>query len=339
MKILLALITIMMLFVISIETAYSNDADFIPPEVLRNMDPDIRSGKRPTFAAIKQGDIFGLRENPQFKEDFVIFDFDVAKLSTVQKRIVENWIRSGVNRLFLKDKDIETYSTLLSPVRSGRTIQTPNLLRHAVNTDCEILTFANLGRIYKEKWIWPFPCLHNVQEESSMIVEAGSGEAIAGSFSLGEGRVVFQVTVSSTDARRWQLNFWHWAMGLGVPGAADVSIAGSGAADSGLTLETVKKYDSIVLKNGDTVTGIVQNETFTVKASYGTVLFETDKIAKIVFEGSGRNVDVIRLKVGDKLSGIVQDENITVKLVSGTEVELAKDKVKEITIRRANAKE
>ena len=59
-----------------------------------------------------------------------------------------------------------------------------------------------------------------------MIAEEGGGNAVAGSIPLGEGRIVFQSAVSGTDARRWQLNFWHWAMGLGVPGAADTSIAG-----------------------------------------------------------------------------------------------------------------
>ena len=74
------------------------------------------------------------------------------------------------------------------------------------------------------------------------------------------------------------------------------------------------------------------NDKLTVKASYGSLPFNVDDIAKIVFEGSGSNVDAIRLKVGDNISGVVIDEKITVKLVSGTLIVLSKDKVKEILV-------
>jgi len=336
---ILVLATIVIGLSISVTMA-ANDADLIPPEVLKQMDPDIRSGKRPTFATIRQGDIFGLRQNPKFKEDFVRFDFDVTKLSTVQNRIVENWIRSGYNPVYMVNEDFQKYSLFLKPSKflSSSTSKT-SLLRHSVNTDCGKVSFQAVvrhdrGVSYRDRYYYWLACFAGVTEEWSVIAEAGGGNAVAGSFPLGEGRIVFMSTPSGTDARRWTLNFWHWAMGLGVPGAADTSIAGAGAAESGLTLREVKKYDSIVLKNGDTVTGIIENKNFTVKSSYGTVPFESSKIAKIVFEGSGSNVDVIRLKVGDKLSGVVQDEKITVKLVSGTSIDLAKDKVKEINIRR-----
>ena len=44
--------------------------------------------------------------------------------------------------------------------------------------------------------------------------------------------------------------------------------------------------------------------------SLAEMTFKISEIAKIVFEGAGRNVDVIRLKVGDKISGVVQDEKV-----------------------------
>lgn len=212
------------------------------------------------------------------------------------------------------------------------------LLRHPVNTDCEKVQFS---RSYCENpgdksRYWNICCITNLPEEGALIVEAGGGNAVCGSFPLGEGRVLFKSTLSGTDSRRWELNFWHWAMGLGVPGAAETGILGSGS--SGLTLNEAQKYDSLVLKNGDTVTGTVENKNFTLKSSYSEIAFETSEIAKIVFEGVGSNVDVVRLKVGDKISGVVQDEKVTIKLVSGTSIEVEKDKVKEIQIRRSEAK-
>ena len=74
------------------EFTFANDADLIPPEVLKQMDPDIRSGKRPTFATIHQGDIFGLRETPKFDTDFVKFDFAVSNLSTVPEYIYSSTV-------------------------------------------------------------------------------------------------------------------------------------------------------------------------------------------------------------------------------------------------------
>ncbi len=352
-RMVISIILVTSFFVSSGIAFAANDADLIPPEVLKQMDPDIRSGKRPIFTTINQGDIFGLRENPIFEADFVRFNFGVSNLSTVQQRIIENWIRAGHNTVYMSDTGIYKYASLLSPVRftdqlrsrsgsssSGGFVNS-TLLRHPVNTDCEKVQFScsylkSRPSRYDSYYTWAICCFTNLAEEGTVIAEAGGGNAVCGSFPLGEGRIIFQSSVSGTDSRRWQLNYWHWVMGLGVPGAANTEILGSGS--SSLTLKEAVKHDAMTLKNGDTVTGTIENEKFTVKASYGDMVFETDKIAKIVFEGAGNNVDVIRLKVGDKISGVVQDAKIKIKLVSGEAVEIDKDKVKEIQIRRSKAK-
>ncbi len=337
-RMVISIIVVASFFVNSGIAFAAKDADLIPPEVLKQMDPDIRSGKRPTFATINQGDIFGLRENPKFEADFVKFNFAVSDLSTVQQRIIENWIRAGYNTVYLKDTETRTYASLLSPIKSttegsGGTWATCTLLRHPVNTDCEKVQFRGHSLGGSRRYIF---CFTNLPEEGVVIAEAGGGNAVCGSFPLGEGRIIFQSSVSGTDSRRWLLNYWHWVMGLGVPGVANTEILGSGS--SGLTLKEAVKHDAMILKNGDSVTGTIENGKFTVKASYGDMVFETDKIARIVFEGAGNNVDVIRLKVGDKISGVVQDSKIKIKLVSGETVEIDKDKVKEIQIRRSEAK-
>ncbi len=320
----------------------ASDADIIPPEVLKQMDPDIREGNRPTIAKIRQSDIFGLRENPKFDEDFVTFDFKTGDLSIVQRNIINNWVRSGANIVYLKDDQITKYSVLLeqSSARSwpdyGR-----KLLRHVVNTDCKLVSFgiSRKGRPGLSNWssarFNSFPgyeYFSNLPSDSVIIVEGSNGTAVCGMFRLGEGTVYFCNTAHDSDSRRWYLNYMHWALGLGVPGAADTGILGGGS--SGLTLKESVKYDAMILKNGDTITGTIENETFKLKTSYSNLTFELSKIAKIVFEGAGSNVDVVRLKVGDKLSGVVQDKKIKIKLVSGTSVEIDKDKVKEIQIRK-----
>lgn len=322
-KKVLTLIGIFAVVILLIEGGHvhgASDADIIPPEVLKQMDPDIRAGKRPTFAKIRQGDIFGLRENPKFKEDFVTFDFVVSKLSTVQRNIINNWVRSGANRVHLKYGQIRAYYVLLEQVYVYHGERPVKLLRHVVNTDCKLVSF---GKIYAFK---------NLPPDSVIIVEGPDGSAICGMFRLGEGTIYFQNIPIGADNRRWYLNYMHWALGLGVPGAADTGILGGGS--SGLTLKESVKYDAMILKNGDTITGAIENETFRMKTSYGDMTFKSNEIAKIVFEGAGSNVDVVRLKVGDKFSGVVQDKKIKIKLVSGTSVEIDKDKVKEIQIRR-----
>lgn len=150
-------ITIFMIMLFAGLVLAANDADLIPPEVLKQMDQDIRSGKRPIIETIHQGDIFGLRENPKFGADFVKFDFDVSKLSTVQQRIIENWIRAGQNVVYLANVEVLNYGPLPGPVgcsynnRCSRNVSdfywvNCTLLRHAVNTDCEKIKFARSYR-------------------------------------------------------------------------------------------------------------------------------------------------------------------------------------------------
>ena len=73
--------------------------DLIPPEILQQMNPDIRSRTRAIITLISQDDIFGLRDQPRLDADFVSFCIPLANLSTVQRRIIDDWVRSGHNRI------------------------------------------------------------------------------------------------------------------------------------------------------------------------------------------------------------------------------------------------
>lgn len=90
------------------------------------------------------------------------------------------------------------------------------------------------------------------------------------------------------------------------------------------------KIDKIVLKNGDSVSGIILTDTFKLKTSYGELEFKSKDIKTINLEGGGNNVDVVMLRVGDKMSGVIINTHIKIRMTNGTEIVIEKDKVKEI---------
>jgi hypothetical protein len=204
---------------------FADDTETIPPEILKQMNKEILEGKRPTIHQLRQGEIFSLRENPKFQTDFVTFDFDIEKISSVQMEILENWIRSGNNKIYLEDLQILKYISLFKPVISDFVYKEANKrLRHPVNTDVKDVLFSTWklhGNIYDKRFSYEF--LNNLPIHASIIVE-GAGEAVCGSFRLNQGEVYFLNTVKGRDARRWLLNYWHWAMGFKVLGAADTNI-------------------------------------------------------------------------------------------------------------------
>lgn len=304
--------------------AKSADEDLIPPEILKQMDADILSGKRPSIAIIKQSDIFGLREHPKFQTDFVTFGFEPDRLSTVQREVIEKWITSGANNIYLKDKGISKYADLFRPLVSGRG-KAMKLTRHQVNTDCKDVAFGT------HDYYPDFYCgFGPLPPGSSVIAETDAGFAICGMAPIGLSRLYLGRTATGADARRWELNYWHWALGLPVPGAAATGIPGSPP----LSLSDMAKYDTVTLKNGDTVFGTILNEKFTIQTSYAELSFERAKIEQIVFEGAGANLDVIMLRVGDRMSGVLKDTKLQVKLVAGQISEIDRDKVKSIQMRK-----
>ena len=52
----------------------------IPPEIVKQYDPDILSGKRPSFETLRNGDIFSLRDKPKLDADFVRLALDLGNL-------------------------------------------------------------------------------------------------------------------------------------------------------------------------------------------------------------------------------------------------------------------
>ena len=52
------------------------------------------------------------------------------------------------------------------------------------------------------------------------------------------------------------------------------------------------------------------------------------------FEGGGQNIDIVSLRSGDKLSGVIETPIITVLISSGKEINLDKEKIKKITLKK-----
>jgi hypothetical protein len=96
----------------------------------------------------------------------------------------------------------------------------------------------------------------------------------------------------------------------------------------------ISRADVIVLKNGDILSGDVLTAEFPIDASYATLKFEFEEIDSVIYEGDQQNIESIVLKNGDKISGKVGPDSIRVKLQSGQEIEVDKDKVKQIKAKR-----
>jgi len=342
LKRLSSMALLLAIVIIPLQYAFSGDEDVIPPEILKVMNPDILSGKRPIIAFIRQNDIFGLRDNPILNADFVRFDFDPERLSSPQKKILRAWVESGVNRILLLQDDILKYTSIISSASANKKFssgytdnvkaanaRTAKLLRHPVNTDCSDLGFW-YGDTHGHGTGAGVVGIIELPQGSSVIVESNANVPLCGVFPIGKGKVYFYSPPVGSDGRRWQLNFWHWAIGLPVPGSADASTTGI----STLTLDEAVKYDKVMLKNGDNISGTILNQQFTILTSYAELKFECAKIEKIVLEGDGTNRDTLFLRVGDKMSGVVKEQTVQIKLLSGQTAQIHKDKIKSIQMRK-----
>ena len=116
-----------------------------------------------------------------------------------------------------------------------------------------------------------------------------------------------------------------------------------GGADTG-TSGTAKvseedKYDTLVMRNGNKMSGQIQNASLNLKTSYATMKFSTSKISYIKMEGADSQLEKLELRNGDKLSGNLSDEVFTVKLQSGGTIAVKKKDIASITFRCIWAKD
>jgi hypothetical protein len=92
--------------------------------------------------------------------------------------------------------------------------------------------------------------------------------------------------------------------------------------------------DRVILKSGDTLSGLVQTITFTVRTAYGTFQLETPKIASIEFDAKGPGTAVVLLRNGDRLSGTVEVESVLFVMTSGEGISFDGKTIKTIHFKR-----
>jgi hypothetical protein len=230
----------------------------IPPEILEQYEPGIVSGERPELAMVTNEDIWDLREHPDRRGDLVLLQLNVHKLSSPQIETIRNWVREGA-RVYLNNRDL-VYS-LIKPVfgmnykglgyvrRTQSVYSRPYLNQaHPVSTDVEsgILSRSTcLGII-------------DLPRESSVILSADASHTIImiGAFEYGKGHVYFNTLTKpyGRDLERFQLNLNQWLIGKEVPGSAVTEIFGYSSPE--VSREQVKRYDLLILRNGDNLTDL-----------------------------------------------------------------------------------
>ncbi len=330
-------LTLIMLAILLGGMAYGQATKYeatIPPEILNRYDPGVVEGSRPKFVTITQPMIWGLRNNPNQGGEIYRLDLDAAKLSTVQKEILQDWVKGGQKILIWGRDELFRYSDLFSGLGSAFDDfnQVPNvqLSNHPVNTDVRDIDFSD-GDSGKNI---DYAVFRKYPVNSEIIVSVKEG-LIAGVAPFGRGSIYFASPWNGwkrgADRDRWTLNFYQSMLGLRVPGSAGTRV---GAGSSNLKAVKKEVYDRVLLKNGDTVSGKLVTDKFSVKTSYALLSFELKQIESVVLEGSGQNIEMIVLRNGDKLSGIVGPDAITIKLVSGQQTEIEKDKIKEISVQQ-----
>lgn len=191
-------------------------AEMIPPQMIQGMDDDILAGRRPTFALVKQENIFFLRQNVPHNVDLVVLRFKPEELSTAQMTTVTDWAKSKGNAIYLQDEDIHTYAPLFGLKTDNRTgLLEGGRIFDPVNLHCQRVTFGSMVQNFQRYFYFL-----NLPPEAKRIVEDFQGHAVCGSFPFGERTVFFCNTMQGVDQGHCTLNFWHWVLGLPVPDKA-----------------------------------------------------------------------------------------------------------------------
>lgn len=114
----------------------------------------------------------------------------------------------------------------------------------------------------------------------------------------------------------------------------EITSEGSDSTIPATQVSEEDKYDKIVMRNGDTVSGQVMNASLHLKTSYGAPEFQTSSINHIQMEGADSKTDSLELRNGDRLSGTLTDENFTIKLKTGQMMAIKKKDIASIAFRR-----
>jgi len=223
-------------------------ADCVPPEILSQCDPDVLSGKRPSYVTIRQADIYDLRDHPTVDADFVRLDIHLHELSTGQRTTLHDWCTSGHNKIMLMGYEIHHYAEFLgareaffhSEMNSGpRQITVGATTPLAVEAADVSVPFdwreseiardffweginvyrtpqvVTLAWYTRETNMRPFLTKKEREEKRPEDLKISA----YGSFPAGQSMVYFRPSYLATggDGYRFELNWSHWVLGLKIP--------------------------------------------------------------------------------------------------------------------------
>lgn len=311
----------------------------IPPEILQQYDPGIVSGERPEFAMVTNQDIWDLREHPERGGDLVLLELNVHKLSSPQIETIKNWVREGA-RVYLNSRKIVW--SLIKPVfgmnykTAGYVRQTQSVYsRPYLNKSHPVSTDVESGILSRSTCLGVI----DLPQESSVILSADKSDTIVmiGAFKYGKGHIYFNTLTDpyGRDLERFQLNLNQWLIGKKVPGSAVTEIFGYSSRE--VSREQVKRYDLLTLRNGDTLSGNILNESFTIQTTYATLSFPKNEIKRIVFESEKAEIQIMELGRGDILRGVIKDEVINIDIPSAGQNPIEQDKIREIDLAKKEA--
>jgi len=215
----------------------------IPPEILKQYDSKVLSGERPSFAFIKNEDIWDLRGKAKIEKDFVSFsELDIDQLSPIQIKIVQEWVKRGA-KVYVKDEYSSEYTPKYRSVVSkalprifGITVKDLGIIglsvyfnkAHPVNTGVKGLP---VGEEFKFLEAGPSGIVGSrfivtgLPKESSVIVslDEAQSKAFVGYFKYGEGTVYFNTLLLpwpgfDYNSDRFRLNLGQWLIGKQIPG-------------------------------------------------------------------------------------------------------------------------
>lgn len=230
--------TILLVAALLLPTVNSIAADSaLPPEVEKQFDPDILSGKRPKTVILMQSMILGLRDQPKLDADVVTIGFTFSSLQPAQRTALANWFQTGSNKVYLDLAPSNIYDTATSRATSPLPtdlitrgfryqiswVNDKALAQHVVNTDCNDL---RLGYFHNPRDTWGMKEgdvveLTGYPEEGSEVIIRGKTGMVAGKFMYGKTECFYLGAALGGSAKaRWEKNFWQWALGLKVPSAS-----------------------------------------------------------------------------------------------------------------------
>jgi hypothetical protein len=209
----------------------------IPPEMEKQFDPDVLTGKRPKTVILMQSMILGLRDQPKLDADVVTIGFTFSSLQPAQRTALGNWFQTGSNKVYLDLAPSNIYDTVTNRATAPLPtdlmtrgfryqiawVSDKSLAQHVVNTNCDGL---RLGYFHNPRDTWGMKEgdvveLTGYPEEGSEVIIRGKTGMVAGKFVYGKTECLYLGAALGGQAKtRWEKNFWQWALGLKVPGAS-----------------------------------------------------------------------------------------------------------------------